>query len=58
MTDYHKNTNLIGLLFYKYSKNNSTHRNMPIMLTQIKALSLVKKDIENVHHFALKIETC
>ena len=56
MTDYHKYTNLIGLLFYKYSKKQFYARKH-VYHAQIEALSLVKKDNETVLHFALKVET-
>ena len=48
-------TNKIGTLLYKLSESNFHHRKTPI-ITQVEALSLIKKDNETVRHFALRVQ--
>ena len=48
--------NKVGTLLYKLSKNNSLLKRTLIMLNQVEALNLTKKDNETVRHFALKVQ--
>ena len=48
-------TNKIGTLLYKLSKSNFHYRKNAYY-AQVEALSLMKKDIETVRHFALRVQ--